>query len=180
MNQVQQFIEYVFNVFKIWVIIQPWQAGIRVRLGKKITKLEKGIYFKLPYFDSVYVQEKRLRIASMPVQTLTTQDGKTVTLNGAIGYSITDIQKLYNTLYHPESTIRNIVMSEIVEIVGTRLLESISPKVITDLVMEKVKDLDYGIHFEDLKIMNFAVVRTYRLIQDGSWDHDPLNMDAKV
>ncbi len=45
MNQLKDFFEYIFNAFKIWIIVQPWQTGIRVRAGNKIKKLEKGILF---------------------------------------------------------------------------------------------------------------------------------------
>lgn len=34
MNQVQQFFEYITNAIKIFVIVQPWQTGIRVRNEK--------------------------------------------------------------------------------------------------------------------------------------------------
>jgi regulator of protease activity HflC (stomatin/prohibitin superfamily) len=64
MYQVKEFFEYIFNAVKIWIIIQPWQQGLRVRNGKDVKLLNGGIYFKLPYFDSVYVQETRLRVVS--------------------------------------------------------------------------------------------------------------------
>ena len=67
MNEVQQFLEYVFNAFKIWVIVQPWETGLRVRAGKKVKNLSKGMYFRLPYFDSVYIQESRLRVSEVPM-----------------------------------------------------------------------------------------------------------------
>ena len=59
MNQVKDFFEYIFNAVKIWIIVQPWQTGIRVRNGKQVKKLTGGIYFRLPYFDSVFIQENR-------------------------------------------------------------------------------------------------------------------------
>jgi len=108
MNQIKDFFEYIFNAIKIWIIVQPWQQGIRVRAGKNTKILFPGVYFRIPYVDSVYVQESRLRIASMPIQTCTSKDLKTVTINASIGYSISCIKTLYNTLYHPEITITNM------------------------------------------------------------------------
>lgn len=179
MNQVKDFIEYIVNAIKIWVIVQPWEAGIRVRFGKKVKKLSKGIYFKIPYFDSVYVQETRLRVCSMPVQTISTKDNKTITINGAVGYLITDVEKLYKTLFHPETTITNMCMSYIAEYVNNNNTEDLSGKALSENVLKELEKLEYGIKFEYFKVTSFAVVRTYRLIQDYSWTDENLKMDKK-
>ena len=179
MNQVQQFLEYLFNAFKIWVIVQPWEAGLRVRNGKHIKKLSQGIYFKLPYFDSVYVQEIRLRVREMPMQTLTSKDLKTVTLNSAMGYSISNIEKLYQTLYKPEMTLQNIAMSSIAEVLHNTNAEEISPGLLETKVLDKLKADDYGLNYEYFKITNFAVVKTFRLIQDQSWVSEGFSMTEK-
>ena len=76
----------------------PWEQGIRVTLGKKLTLMNEGVYLKLPLVHKVYVQEKRLRVMSMPMQTVTTADGHPITISLAVGYSIKDIVRLYNTL----------------------------------------------------------------------------------
>ncbi|MDB0602348.1 SPFH domain-containing protein [Tenacibaculum maritimum] len=179
MNQVQQFFEYLFKSLKIWVIVQPWEAGIRVRNGNKIKKLNKGIYFKIPYFDSVYVQEVRLRVIEMPMQTLTSKDKKTVTLNSSIGYSIKDIEKLYQTLYKPEMTLQNIAMSAIAEVLSNTNADKISPELLENSVITKLNTDDYGFDYEYFKITNFAIVQTYRLIQDQSWVSEGFSMTEK-
>lgn len=179
MNQVQQFFEYIFNALKIWVIVQPWQTGIRVRNGKKIKKLSSGIYFRIPYFDSVFIQEARLRVSEVAMQTLTSKDLKTITLNSSFGYSIKCIETLYKTLYHPETTLQNIVMSEVANYIFKHDIINIIPEDLEAFVLGKLKADDYGLDFEYFKITNYAVVRTYRLIQDGSWNNEGLNMDDK-
>lgn len=179
MNQVQQFFEYILNAIKIFIIIQPWQKGLRVRNGKKVKKLEKGIYFRIPYFDSVYVQESRLRVAELSIQTLTTKDIKTLTLSCSFGYSIVDIEKLYNTLYHPESTLKNMVNSEIANYIFSKKINEITPNELETYVLDKLRETDYGLDYSYFKIINFAVVRTYRLIQDCTWTDEGLNMNDK-
>lgn len=179
MNQVREFLEYLFNAFKIWVIIQPWETGLIVRNGKRIKQRTKGIYFKLPYFDSVYVQENRLRVTEMPMQTLTSKDTQTITLNSSFGYSISNLQKLYETLYQPEKTLQNIAMSTIAEVVFKNNIGEVSPEVIEQEVLKKLKADDYGIRFEYFRITNFAIVKTFRLIQDQSWISESLNLEKK-
>lgn len=179
MNQVQQFFEYIFNAVKIFVIVQPWQTGIRVRKGKSIKKLNKGIYFRIPYFDSIYIQECRLRVAEIAMQTITTKDLHTITLNSSFGYSIKDIEKLYDTLYHPETTLKNMINSTISSFIFDKNLSEIKPEAIEKFVFKSLVKMDYGLEFQYFKLINFAVVKTYRLIQDQSWSDEGLKMDKK-
>jgi regulator of protease activity HflC (stomatin/prohibitin superfamily) len=177
MNQVQQLFEYFFNAVKIWVIVMPWETGLRIRYGKKVKNLSKGIYFRLPYFDSVYIQESRLRVISLATQTITTLDGKTITLNGAVGYSVTDINKLYDNLYHPETTISNMVMSEVSTFICSKDYKDISHNELEESILNGLKELDYGLEFTYFKVTNFAVVKTFRLIQDQNFYHEGLSMN---
>lgn len=179
MGQVKELFEYIFNMFKIWVIIQPWQQGIRVRFGKHKTLLNAGTHFKIPYFDSVYVQETRLRMVNLPIQTISCKDKQTVTLNGAIGYQITDVEKLYSTLYHPETTIINMVMAKVTDFVSKLNLDAISLSELEGYVVKDLKTLDYGIKFEKFEVVNFASVKTFRFIKDEAWVYEGINMEDK-
>lgn len=166
MNWVKDLISYISSMFKWWVIVLPWQSGIRIRLGKKEKILINGIYLKLPIIDSVFIQNVRFRYAQMPIQTVTTKDGNTITLNGSIGWEITDIRKMYNGINNPEATMTGIAMAEISEYVATHTLLECTPK-----ELEKAIKLDVTKHGIKtiMKISSFAVVRTFRLIQDNTW-----------
>lgn len=179
MNQLKEFFQWILDAVKVWIIIQPWEAALIVRSGKKIRKVNGGIYFRIPYLDSVYVQETRLRISEMSMQTLTTKDGQTITMNCPIGYQITDLEKLYNTLYKPETTIEGIIKSEIASYVFEKKSNDVKPKDIEKRVIEHLKTLNYGLDFTFTTISNFAIVRTFRLIQDQSWSYEGLSMTQK-
>lgn len=179
MNWIKDTIEYVTNLVKIWVIIQPWEAGVRVRMGKSSKTLGPGIYFRLPYIDSVYVQPIRLRVVQNPVQTITTKDNHTVTVTVVAGYSITDIQRLYKTLHAPDSTLSNITLGKVSDYVSTHNLSDITTKDIEKALISGRDNEDYGVKFEYAKVVGFANVRTYRLIQDSSWMPQDVKLDEK-
>lgn len=179
MNQAKEFFQYIFNAIKIWIIVQPWEAGIRVRNGTKVKKLNPGIYFRIPYFDNVFIQETRLRVCEVPMQTCTTKDLKTITIKAALGYSITNIETLYNTLYHPETTILNMSMSEVSTMIFKSDCQDINPIDIERDALLTLNEKDYGIKIEYFKITNFAIVRTFRIIQDSTYSWEGLKMDAK-
>jgi hypothetical protein len=179
MNYIKDTLEYLSKLFQWWIIIQPWERSIRTRFGKNLSVLGPGTHFRIPFFDIVYIQTIRLRVVSMPPQTITSKDGKTITAVCAVGYSICDIHKLYNTLYQPEVTICNLVQGEIAEYVSQHNLTECGPGHIETQVFGKLKESDHGIKYEYVKMVGYAVVRTYRLIQDGHWTPDSLNMNDK-
>lgn len=179
MDSIKNLLDYILNIFKIWIIVQPWEQGLRVRMGKHIKLVNGGMYFKFPYLDSYYIQQIRLRVISLPMQTVTTNDGHTVTLMGSIGYQMTDIEKMYTTVYHPELTIANVVMNEVADYVYNNDLKTIKANFVEEHVLSKVKKLDYGIDVQSFKLTGFAVVKTFRLIQDGAWIPEGMRLDEK-
>jgi regulator of protease activity HflC (stomatin/prohibitin superfamily) len=180
MNQFKEFFQWVLDAIKIWVIVQPWEQGIRTRRGKSPKKIESGIHFKIPYIDSVYVQEVRTRSLGLSMQTLTTKDMQTLTINSNVLYQIVDIEKLYQTLFHPEATISSIASSKVTDFIFKHNLAEINPQHIEAEVLKLLKSNDHGIQFESYQVTSFAAVKTFRLIQDGqSWIENRVNMNQK-
>lgn len=168
MSIIKDIIDYLAKIFTWWVVIMPWEQGIRVTLGKKTQLIEKGIFLKIPLIHSIYVQEKRMRAINLPIQTICTSDGHALTISCSVGYSIEDIVKLYNTLYQPDMTIQNIVSSKIAEQICNTKLVHCNPTIVEEGIRSSISKTDYGLKFEYVRIINFAYVKTFRLIQDQS------------
>lgn len=147
----------------------PWERGIRVRLGKTQTLLNPGTYLKLPLIDKVFVESVRMRYMGVPMQTVTSKDGKTLSIIISVGYCISDIQQLYNTIYSVNATISNIVMGQVSQFVAENNLHDCLPAKIEDHCTKNLSETDYGLGEVSIKVIGFAVVRTYRLIQDHTW-----------
>lgn len=179
MNYFSTILEHIGKLFLWWIIVEPWEQGLRVRLGKKIKLLPPGIYFRIPFFDAVYVQEIRMRMLSINPQTVTTKDGKTITVFSSVGYSIKDIRQLYETIAQPDSTIANTVLGAIADHVSSNDSANCFPMDIEKAVKSKLQSLEYGVEFEHIKITGYSIVRTYRLIQDGSWVNDGITLTTR-
>ncbi len=180
MEYIRATFDYLCKVFTWWVIVLPWEQGLRIRFGKTIKLLSAGVHFRIPFFDAIYIQTTRLRIVSLPLQTLTTLDGKTITILASIGYSITDVHKLYNSLYHAESTLSTLALNEISNYISNNNFDNCKPNDIENNIMSIIKENDYGIKFEKLNIIGYAIVKTFRLIQDQHWLPDRIDMTTKT
>ena len=177
MNYIGQIIEFIQRFFIWWVSIMPWERAVHVRLGKHMKVLEEGVHLRIPFIDRVYVQTTRLRVIQMPPQTCTTKDGKAVTLVLSLGYSITDILKLYQTLYHAEETLCNIMQARVADSLALMYMEECRASNIEAELDGAMDNLDYGVKFEYCKIVSFAQVKVLRLIQEGHWLPSALTTD---
>jgi len=147
----------------------PWERGVHVRLGKRTRILEGGVHWRIPFIDKVYIQTTRLRVIQGPSQTVTTKDGKTVTIVMAIGYVISDIEKMFQKMYHPEETLCGMVQGSVSDFVGIRELAECTYSKIEQSVKNDMNMEDYGMTLEYVKVSGFAVVKALRLIQEGPW-----------
>ena len=106
------------------------------------------------------------RQQSIARQTISTKDGRTVTLAGMLQFAIVDIQVLYESLHHAEDTVRVIARAEIADYVGTHMLAECGPKEIEAGVHVALDLSRYGMGQASVRITDFCVVKTYRLIGD--------------
>ena len=69
-----------FRSFQCWVTVAPWEAGLRVRYGTKAFLLNPGLHWRIPFLDRIFIQPVRLRTIEPPTITLTTKDGKMLSI----------------------------------------------------------------------------------------------------
>lgn len=166
MNWVKDLVSYISDLFKWYVVVMPWQAGIRVRMGKHKMILNAGVYVKFPIIDTVFVKNIRLRVVQIPTMTMTTNNGSTVTVTGLVSYSIENIDTLFNSIDNPDATLTGIAMGKISDFISISNVEDLNVQNIKKSInMEGHK---YGLTAE-VSITSLAVVKTYRLIQDHQW-----------
>ena len=167
MNELIELIKRFINELKFWMIIDPWDQAVRVRLGKYTKVLKGGVYFKIPVLDIFYVQSCRFRISSnADKNTVQTLDNKAVTFVIGIGYKIDDIFKLYNTLHHAEDTIKYMMRSEACKYVSLHNLVDIKLQQMTEALTQKLNLEEYGLSSVIVYITDLTYVKTYRLIGD--------------
>lgn len=179
MELVNTITAFLVKIFQWWFTVMPWEQAILIRNGKNVKLLNAGLYLKVPFIDAVYLQTTRMRMIDTPMQTMSTKNGDTVTIKSAIGYTIHDIQVLYNTLYHPEMTLNSMAMGFIGEFVRDNVINEIYPAVIEEFVNSKINASEYGLKNLTVRVTTFAVVKTFRLIQDSSGLYEGLNMEPK-
>lgn len=160
----REFLRQIGKLFTWIVLVAPWEQALRVRLGKHVHLLEAGIYLRIPFADRIYRQSIRRRLAVLQPQTLTTKDGKAVTITAAVGFAVDNLERLYRTLHAPEDTIAAEVEAMISQFVPTSAFEDCTPSDIEAHVSTQLDLKKYGLIGQEFYITGFAAVRTYRFI----------------
>lgn len=188
MTATQQLIAMMKNLFQWWVTITPWQQGVRVRFGKHVKLIGPGLHFKMPFFDTVYMQAIRVRAQHIHNQTLTTKDGKSLTLASAIQYQITDLLTVYEKIHNAHDLIEQKVQSSVANNVYSRPLSEITPSELELMVLKDLNFEEFGLEIKGFNITAFALVKSYRLINgdmgsytgyDQRFDTDTVMGEAK-
>jgi membrane protease subunit HflK len=152
-----------FRGFQFWIVIAPWESALRVRLGKNATVLNPGPHLRIPFVDRLFVQPTRLRTVSDSGQTVTTRDGKAVTLAVSIRYAIGDIRRLYQAACYPEVTLLCLVQGLLAEAVAESRSESLVPKQLEEAVTAKIPADDWGLTDVHVMITGFAFPKVFRI-----------------
>jgi len=152
--------------FQWWIVVAPWEHGLRVRLGKVSKLLLPGIHFRIPFLDRIYTQSIRLRTIWDGCQTITSADGFCLTVGISIDFIIADLKELFNSLSAPEATLRFHAASAVTEFVSSKNRADINSLDIEKAVNNKLSNFNRGLASIEAHVTAFAFAKTYRLLMN--------------
>ena len=161
------FIQRFLDLFIWWTVVQPWEQGIRVRLGKSRKRLGPGFHWKIPYVDAIFKQPTRRLYTNFGPISVTTSDSQTLTLSGALGYIVRDLDTLYDRLQHAEDGIHAITAGAVTEFVANHPLADCTPEKIIEGARRLLRLRRFGLSVAHLCLTSYAKVRVIRLITDA-------------
>lgn len=181
MNELFLSFARLIRQFRLWFLVMPWEQAVRIRLGKHKSVLEEGWHWRLPFIDRVYIQNTRLKGDTLAAQTMATIDGKTLTVGLMVLFSVGDILKVYETMDQPEDIIANLISGYAAEYVRERQSADVTPKGLEDAIMDRMDLSSSGLTNVQVRVADFAFVRTFRFIQGNRYSHtQTVDMDREL
>ncbi len=157
-----------FREFKLLVIVMPWERAARIRLGSRVIVWEPGWYLKLPFIDEVLPLNTRLRVADTGSQTLTTQDGHTLTVGLNIGFRISDPLAALLKMQYPENSCAAIASSVVASLVSFNSRTFLTVEMIEAHVLKSLKE-ETTYEFDFVRVRDFAYARAFRLMTENCY-----------
>lgn len=165
----------ILDLFRFFDVIDAYEEGIQLRLGKFLRKLGPGLWFKLPFnIDDIRKVNVVYDTMLFKKKTVTMADGKTnLSYSIGVGYTIDDIKTFFLEVEDAESAlldsasmaapgvIKNYLPADMLSEAKMREIEREILKV------ARRKARRFGINLELVAFDEFVInCKVYRIIQD--------------
>jgi regulator of protease activity HflC (stomatin/prohibitin superfamily) len=149
-----------------WTIVDPWERGIRVRLGKWVKKVGPGPHFTLPFIDQVHTINVKRQVVDLPDQSVETSDRIPMLVSGSVTYSIRQAHRIFLDVQDHDDSLIAEVMIELSEWVNKHVYDEITIERMVEACFPAARQIGFrwGCEVERLGINSLSKHRVYRLL----------------
>jgi len=171
-DQVGQLLEWLADWFPRICICRATHRGVRFKWGKHKVEIKPGVYVFWPRVTEAFTYPVVQQTVNLPMQTLVTKDGVTVSFSGVVVFEITNIIKALGDTWDIEENVGNVSLRVAGQVLTTHdfvwLRENLTSGAERKLTVGCRSDLrKYGIKVLQMFATDFAPTRTYRIIGDS-------------
>ena len=158
MNELLSWLSQLFSAWKPWVVIPPWDIGVRVRLGSIATRLDPGPHLRVPFLDEITLVNTRLRVATTPQVTLAASAGRVRVVCVMVGYRVDD----------PLTAMMRFAVPDLAVLWSAQAQASQGEPAHECIALMNKEFAGTGIAIESVRFVEDVEVRAFRLL-DGDW-----------
>lgn len=158
------------EMLRPWVVLDPFERGVHLRLGKFLRVVEPGFHWIIPLrIDHILFESIVPTTHTLGDQNCTTKDGKQIGLQAVITYKVRDIEVALLEVNHHEDAMRDSCIGTIGQVISTFTWEEIMSG---DAVQDKItkacrqKGFKYGIEVMAVQFASLGLAKTLRLLND--------------
>ena len=168
---ISQLIESLSDKFWLispFVVLNEYERGVLLRWGLYHREIPPGPCWKWPVMDQVLTTECIQQTLTTQSQTLTTQDGVSVTLSAVIQYEISDVRRYLLDVYEGEDAISDNVIAAVEYHVGRSYYDDLSGTGLRGKVLSRVRRRvrEYGVTIKWLAFADKTKTIPLRLMTD--------------
>jgi len=104
-------------------IVQPFQRGVKERLGKYTETLDPGLRTIVPFVDKIRLVDMREQVVDVPPQEVITADNVVVSVDAVIYYEPTDPQRLVYNVANFILAVTKLAQTNLRNVVGDMQLD---------------------------------------------------------
>ncbi len=157
------------DLFKFWVIMAPYESGVKLRLGKFIKVLEPGFNWMIPLGIDQYEHEHTVpRTHAIPAQSVTLSDGKQIGFEAVITYKVRDIKiallEVENSDHAIVDSCAGQIAHTIMQCTWSELVES---EDWNDRVLKacRLRGFKFGLEITNVQFSTLALMKNLRLLK---------------
>lgn len=170
LDRLIELLSHCVGALVFWVVMDPYERGIMLRLGLFHRELPPGFHWKIPFGIERWISENVVpRTERISGLSTTTTDGKSVGFEAVITYQIRDIKKSLLEV----NDLKDAIADSCAGIIGTKLSDSswadiLHGKALEDVASEcRKRGFRYGVEIMSVQLTGIALVRNLRLSMSG-------------
>lgn len=163
-----QALEKFWEYLKFWQVIDAFEKGALCRWGVFKKVLHPGFHWKWPFADYVFSAITTPDTIDLRPFTLTTNDGKTISIGAVVEFEIEDVVKYLIDTNDARSNMHDICLGIISDDIEDRDWEEIKKKTTKNSVQRKITTAckEMGISVIGFHFTTKAVTRSFSLIRE--------------
>lgn len=169
LDRLVDFLIQFIDLFRFWVIIDPYEGGVMLRLGKKLRLLDNGFHFKIPFhIDAALTVRTVPSTHSLGNESITTQDGKSVGFHAVVTYRVRDVEKALLEVDDVDHAVRDAVSGEIGRVLRSKTWSQLSDEdTYTEITAAcRRRGWRYGIEIMSVQFSGMALCKSIRLMSN--------------
>jgi len=156
------------QAFVFFVVIDEYEKGVILRLGRYHRTIEPGFHFIAPLFiDRVLADTVVPTTKVLGTQSLTTQDGISVVLEAVVTYRTHDVKRLLLEVENAEAAMRDACYGVISRAVTYAQWDDLRTEAFTEQLTKAVRKraFGFGIEVQAVQLGDLARSKSIRLWQ---------------
>lgn len=149
-----------------FVVVDHYERAVLLRIGNFNQVLEPGFHWIFPFgIDKCIGDNVVTRTHKLQEQSLTTKDGKSVTVRGVVTAKINDIYKAALSVEHVDDAMADSCLGEIGRAVINSSWEEMSKPEFVDALSKACRKnaWRYGIEIERVQLSDIVLAPAYRV-----------------
>lgn len=146
------------------VIIYQYENGARYRNGKYVRTLMPGLFFKIPYLETILHESAVDTTILLPALSI-----NKLVIRATIGWKIIDMGKYYNNVCDTKSALSDVgcmILRQSCLLNSKEVIDNIAfGAVLSKLLQKEVKN--YGIKINFFEIVELSESRSYKLFNEN-------------
>lgn len=161
MQEFLAWLSRLLDSWKFWLVIAPWEVGVRIRLGKTAAALQPGLHLRIPFVDVVTLVNTRLRFdVTPPVTVAGTRMDRIRYISAIVGYRVDDPVKAMQQFGNATS----VVMAK-----GQGLIAELRDEAAVVKALKEYFGDSTGILVESVALVEDVEARAFRMLNQCTW-----------
>jgi regulator of protease activity HflC (stomatin/prohibitin superfamily) len=165
--------EGMISVFPRVIIVRATHGGIKWVRGSKVVPLSPGWYIYWPLTTEYEVIPTGRQTHTPPKQTLTTRDGKSVSIGIVVVYRINDIhQAIGKNNWDVDATVNDVSQAAVTSVIASKTYEQLRQMVCDDVLNDELKTAakkelsQFGVLVQQCKLTDETRCEVTKVIHD--------------